>query len=156
MNNMVPLFFLPGNDLLPRYHCCFKSNDEYFCNLYREKRPDATTIGYRPPGWGESNFYFSWYRLCYVLTGYDLWWRTETMYISIPVLHERKCLHFFWMKIALVHLIQGLGFSGAIIFIQWKLSLKTLLSTWLVCGGGSNTFSLQLCKQNCSIQCIVA
>ncbi|KAJ8038277.1 Mucin-4 [Holothuria leucospilota] len=40
------------NDLMPRHHCCAKSNDEAFCDLYLEKRPEVPDCrGYRPPRW---------------------------------------------------------------------------------------------------------
>ncbi|XP_071944792.1 mucin-like protein [Antedon mediterranea] len=40
------------SDLIPRYTCCEKSNDPYYCDLYTEVRPKATCTNYRPPFFG--------------------------------------------------------------------------------------------------------
>ncbi|XP_071948198.1 uncharacterized protein [Antedon mediterranea] len=36
-------------EVVPQYSCCTQSQDEDFCKLYEEQRPEASFIRYRPP-----------------------------------------------------------------------------------------------------------
>ncbi|XP_071845759.1 uncharacterized protein [Apostichopus japonicus] len=81
-------------DFLPRYHCCYKSRDWYFCNLYRNRRPTASTFWYRPPGWG----WFFGDPHMRTLDGYDYTFNGLGEYVLVSIEAEDTKKDFFVLQ----------------------------------------------------------